>query len=523
LAGGERMKKRILILLFIAQGVIASVCWASSGKILFDDFSSGYLHKAKWWPREYVLELLDGEAVFKLGNSNGMGAEIRPGLFNIPLTFFDPNAVDAIECAVTIVETVIDFPEAYSAARIGGYFYNENSAGGRTGDIFAHIMIADRGNGGLEAQWSAHRVIDENGILEFIEGETLVTPIQYNVPVIVKISYDGQRTITFSVNDQTDVFQGPERKRPPVTLDKGLAATISTPNSQEQGFVSAKFDNVRINKETFLYDDFSSSSIDLSRWREVEFVREASNDYLRANVRGFGRNSQCNTALSQADAPYIEAKVRIDGGSQLSPGAWGTARIQGYYYNESRGPGSGQDYNAYEGNVFAQMALQYFSDGTLRAYASVARSNDAIESSFTGLFEHQFSTQILLDTDYILSIMFEDNRLTFSFGGENKTYHIQSRIYPAYREHRHLRSRVILTSGQSGYIRTAFDEVYVGFPKGDINFDKEVSLFDAILALQVAAGIPPAEQIFIEADLSSDNKIGLEEVLFIMQKLSTLR
>jgi len=227
--------------------------------------------------------------------------------------------------------------------------------------------------------------------------------------------------------------------------------------------------------------------------------------------------------MSQADAPYIEAKVRIDGGSQLSPGAWGTARIQGYYYNESSGPGSGQDYDAYEGNVFAQMALQYFSDGTLRAYASVARSNDAIESSFTGLFEHQFSTQILLDTDYILSIMFEDNRLTFSCGGENKTYHIQSQIYPAYREHRHLRSRVILTSGQSGYIRTAFDEVYVGFPKGDINFDKKVSLSDAILALQVAAGIPAAEQIFIEADLSSDNRIGLEEVLFIMQKLSTLR
>jgi hypothetical protein len=55
---------------------------------------------------------------------------------------------------VTIVETVIDFPEAYSAARIGGYFYNENSAGDRTGDIFAHIMIGDWGNGGLEAQWS---------------------------------------------------------------------------------------------------------------------------------------------------------------------------------------------------------------------------------------------------------------------------------------------------------------------------------------------------------------------------------
>ena len=519
--------RRSILACFLLSSLMASFSWASSGKILFDDFESGYLHKTKWWPREYVLEVVDGQAIFKLGNSTGMGAEIRPGLFDIPLQFLDPNSIDTIECHTTIVATKLDSPGSYSAARVGGYFYNRNDAGGPAGDIFAHIRVGDLGNGGLEASWIAYQVVDDAGTLEMLpDGQgNLVPPggIQYNTPVIVRISYDGEKRIVFSANGQSATFDGPDRKRPPVTLNKGFAATIVTADSQNDGFIWAKLANVYINNGQSMYDDFSVPAIDLSKWRQLEFVREASKGYLRANIRGVGSNRQCTTALSQSDAPYVEAKVRIDGSSQLSADAWGMARIQGYYYNESRGPGSGQTHNGYEGNVFAQMALRYFSDGTLRAYASVERSNDATEGSFTYLFKNTFSTQILLDADYILSILFEDNRLTFSCNGENVTYNIQSPIYPAYGEHRHLRSRVYLAGEQSGYIRAAFDDVYTGYPEGDINFDKQVSLADAILALQLTAGMEIPNQVFIEADLSRDSKIGLEEAVYVLQKLSNFR
>lgn len=128
---------------------------------------------------------------------------------------------------------------------------------------------------------------------------------------------------------------------------------------------------------------------------------------MRANIIGEGSTRAVNTYLTEKDAPYFEAKVRIDSSSQLSPGTWGIGRIQGYYYNDSRGPGSGQSYNQYEGDVFVQVRLRYNSDGTLSANAYVDRSNDDNESDFRNLFSHDFSVPIALDTDYILSIKFE--------------------------------------------------------------------------------------------------------------------
>lgn len=48
------------------------------------------------------------------------------------------------------------------------------------------------------------------------------------------------------------------------------------------------------------------------------------------------------------------------------------------------------------------------------------------------------------------------------------------------------------------------------------------TLADAILALKVLAGIGPSHSIEI-TDINNDGKIGLEEVIYILQKISGLR
>ena len=60
-------------------------------------------------------------------------------------------------------------------------------------------------------------------------------------------------------------------------------------------------------------------------------------------------------------------------------------------------------------------------------------------------------------------------------------------------------------------------------PKGDINGDGNVDLTDALLALQVLAGLEPSTPVQKEADINKDDKIGLEEVFFILQKAAGLR
>ena len=60
---------------------------------------------------------------------------------------------------------------------------------------------------------------------------------------------------------------------------------------------------------------------------------------------------------------------------------------------------------------------------------------------------------------------------------------------------------------------------------GDINDTGSVDLADVILALQVCAKITPAPTttIKVEAEVSGDGKIGLEEAIYALQVVSGIR
>ena len=57
--------------------------------------------------------------------------------------------------------------------------------------------------------------------------------------------------------------------------------------------------------------------------------------------------------------------------------------------------------------------------------------------------------------------------------------------------------------------------------KGDLNANGTVTLADAILALQVISGKSPA--LHKAADVNGDGKIGLPEIIYILQKAAGLR
>jgi hypothetical protein len=58
---------------------------------------------------------------------------------------------------------------------------------------------------------------------------------------------------------------------------------------------------------------------------------------------------------------------------------------------------------------------------------------------------------------------------------------------------------------------------------GDVNTDVDVDLRDAILALQVLTSIPPAQPVSDAAAVTAEGKIGLPEVIFIIQTVAGLR
>jgi hypothetical protein len=64
--------------------------------------------------------------------------------------------------------------------------------------------------------------------------------------------------------------------------------------------------------------------------------------------------------------------------------------------------------------------------------------------------------------------------------------------------------------------------------KGDINGDNVVDLVDAIIALQIQAGLDTSKAVRTNyassgADVNGDGRIGMEEVIYILQKLGELR
>jgi hypothetical protein len=58
---------------------------------------------------------------------------------------------------------------------------------------------------------------------------------------------------------------------------------------------------------------------------------------------------------------------------------------------------------------------------------------------------------------------------------------------------------------------------------GDLHEDGVVDLLDAIAALKVCAGIPSREAVNRNADVNEDGKIGIEEVIYILQWVSEVR
>jgi len=469
------MRRYICLMLFLglAFSLIINTQVFAAGKTLYDDFSSNYIDGSKWTQRTYALEVVNGQYVSKLGNRTpGMSAEIAPGIFRNNLRFTNPGTINSIECEITVVETKLDSASgSISSARVGGFFYNINETGGVTGDIFAQIRIGDRGNGGLEAFWEVQEMLSDDTSTWDIYGTgidvlgtgTIIAPgtLNYNTPYKVKISYDGDRSFSFAVNEINDSFIGPTKKRVAVFSSRVISSAIDVANGSNNGYVFAKFDNVYINDQETVYDDFSTSPLDQTKWSADEVVAEIANGKLRLNRQGFNNQSQVTVVLIDYDTPYLEAKVRIESDSQLPPGTTGIARIQGFYYNDSRGPGSGQDYNRYEDDVFVQVRLQLDGNGNLKARAWVDKSEDANQTIWTTLFDQFFNTPIQFDTDYVLSIEYTNSQLIFKCNDEKFSYAITTPEYSPFGEHRSLRSRVYLDPGESGYIKAQFDDVYV--------------------------------------------------------------
>ena len=258
---------------------------------------------------------------------------------------------------------------------------------------------------------------------------------------------------------------GPLRQRAAVSLFKGLTTGIDSNGGSGIGFVSGLFDNVFINNDINVYDDFSTTPLDQTKWQVLEFAREISGGKLRLNVQAEDSQQDATFAPRNQNTAYFEAKVLVESGSQVSSGAIGRARIAGFYYNDSRGPGSGQNFNSYESDVWVSNHIILDESNNLTANCYLWRMDtEDDQGPGTMLFYQDFTTPIAFDTTYTLSIEFTGSAVIFKCNNETYQYDITTPTYPPHEgQYRQLKSRVYADPGESGYMKVNFDDVYTGY------------------------------------------------------------
>ena len=234
------------------------------------------------------------------------------------------------------------------------------------------------------------------------------------------------------------------------------------------GYVSASFDNVRINGDEALYDDFAMAPLNIVNWQNEEVVKEVVDGKLRLSAHSEGDIQTSDVYMT--NAPYVEAKVSIKKDSVVVGESTGIAGITGWYYNAIRGEGSGLGYNRYEGDVLVHNALNLSQNGTLAAAVFVGQANGAelTESSISEVFFHVFSTPIEFDKEYKLSIGFTGTQLIFSCDDEIVAYDITTPAYTAYGLSRRLLTRIVSSEGSPGYLKAEFDGVVIDLDQSNI-------------------------------------------------------
>ncbi|MCE5265311.1 MAG: fibronectin type III domain-containing protein [Deltaproteobacteria bacterium] len=58
---------------------------------------------------------------------------------------------------------------------------------------------------------------------------------------------------------------------------------------------------------------------------------------------------------------------------------------------------------------------------------------------------------------------------------------------------------------------------------GDINNDEHIDITDAVLVMQIMSQIMPAQSVYKEASVNSFNRIGMGDLIYIMQCIATIR
>jgi hypothetical protein len=433
----------------------------------YDDFSGPTIDKTRWRETELVREIRNfagnNKLFFKTVNPSPVNESSFPYTQRNNLPFSDPSAINSFQAEVTVLGSN-STGSAVACVYLGGTFYNDGtSGGGNAGNIFPQIMIG-RTSTGLWAQYSVLRYPTNTSAYIRLDYGNFTTPISEGIPYTLSISYDGDKQFTFKVGTETlfsDPSKLPERVGGPSQPYMGLLTAATPYASSETASISGTFDDVYVNGTPF--EDFSSLTIDQTKWSTYELVNEITGGKLRSKVRTES-TSQVNNPLEIAYPLGIKAvQANVTPVVFSNPqGLYADANISGIFFNDGT-PGSG-----YIGDIYARVSIG--GNGTAPvAQWGVFKILDSAFNTTQALDQGALNTPIVLGNTYTLYLEWNGTEFTFKINGEvahsaPANYIPAITIHPV--KHPLIRLRTIITpevGKTDATIEALFDDVMVDY------------------------------------------------------------
>jgi len=467
-----------LILLLIISFAISSL----QARELVDDFNDTTMDFTKWSGFDPADDISEQFVAIdtNVGNLVLITASDGTNLgYEGARTWVSNPNFSAIEATINVVS--VDDGGGTAAAAIEGAYYNSNVAApaDQNGDVVAMVLIGDRGSG-LEAWWEILTSTHSEFETWTTNTGAIIAPgtLNTNTPYIAKIEYNAVDTFTFTVaGTPVGPIVGPPRVGFPGFTRQNLSALTQCCGANPS--VKATFDDFRLGN--VLTDDFSvgpylsnlvwgsnSTGIVLSSRVDPAVTGKLLMLTADEDILQNGRVTT-NLVLRERNPDRIEAAVTVSSDSMLDPGLLGRARLNGYAYNELRDGGdNAMPYNGCEDDVWVQVQIR-LQNNVLSATAFAGPETAACDTKRT-LISETFTKLLAFDTEYLLWIERDGDRLTLGLDNEKYEHRITTSIYPPSPAtddgFRRLSARIQGTptsaaAGADGVFQMLVDNVYV--------------------------------------------------------------
>ncbi len=440
-----------------------------SDSYLYDGFTSVILDPDKWDRKDKVREIRNGSLFSSVG-----GRTLSEGLLLNQTVFRNAESINAIEADITYLGGQMLNEDTFQiGAQLEGVFYSDTQ-----GKVGAGITIGDRGEG-PEAWWY---VVNGAGIGY---GESLPVMIEKGVKCRVKIAYDQNiNRFTFSVNGVEHTFNSTPWVSNDYSDFKALTTGVWGNEDSGMGSCAALFDNIKINGEQEVYEDFEAPLMDDSRWEGLETVRTTSHgQWLDLGRRAVGATKLRLIKFENNSSKYFRADIKVDDDSTSAMGL-GLVGVGEIFYNDTYNG----NYNGLEGDVSASVYLSYGDAHSLRAVAYLKRIEEPDRPVFRELFSMPFEKELVFGQPNTVSVELIGSTVQFRCNDEVIQYEIQGALYPPYSTMTGIKYGVLADGGE-GYLKATVDSVATvhDVPRPydfDYNDDNDVDGMDLAIALQ---------------------------------------